>query len=342
VGKDWVSDGRAYAKSKTEEPHDRASRGGRLRLGRAARERPLTPGTLLGRYRISSLVGRGRSGDVYRANDVRRRRDVALKIPDWPPELQRDWALNEARIASSLNHPCICVIYDAGEENGMAYIAMEYIEGSPLSSLCCPSGLPPALAVGYGRLIASALSHSHEHGVIHRDLKSANVMITQDGQLKVLDFGLAKHVRVTGSQTSRRRPSSSLYPGRLVGTVHSMAPEVLRGDRSKVWSDIWSLGVLLYEMATGQLPFRGRTNIEMANAILGSDPVPPPEGTHPRLVSVIAGCLMKEPHRRYHTARDVLYALGAKGLPRRSRDMENLQEQFRKGHAAWGSRSAKS
>jgi serine/threonine-protein kinase len=201
---------------------------------------------------------------------------VALKILDWPPKFQWGWALNEARIASSLNHPCICITYDAGEENGMAYIAMEYFEGSPLSLLCLPSGLRPALSMGYGRLIASALAHSHERGVIHRDLKSTNVMITREGQLKVLDFGLAKRVRVTGSHWNGRRPSSSLYPGRLVGTVHSMAPEVLHGDRANVWSDIWSLGVQLHEMATGQLPFRGQTNFEMASAILGSDPVPLP------------------------------------------------------------------
>jgi len=282
------------------------------------------------------MLGRGGSGAVYRARDLRLQRDLALKILDWPPELQWGWALNEARIASSLNHPCICVTYDAGEENGLAYIAMEFIEGTLLSSLCPPSGLHPALAIGYGRSIADALAHSHERGVIHRDLKSANVMITQDGQLKVLDFGLAKRVRVTGSAGTRRRPSSSLYPGLLVGTVHSMAPEVLRGDRANVWSDIWSLGVLLYEMASGQLPFRGRTDFEMASAILGTDPVPPPEGTHPRLVSVIAGCLMKEPHRRYHTARDVVYALGAKGVPHRWWKMEYLQDLYRTGRYGLG------
>ena len=300
----------------------------------------LSPGTPLGRYHITSLVGRGGSGAVYRARDLRLQRDVALKIQDWPPSFQWGWALNEARIASSLHHPCICVIYDAGEENGMAYIAMEYLEGSALSSLCPPSGLGPALATGYGKLIASALAHSHERGVIHRDLKSANVMITREGQLKVLDFGLAKRVRIAGSQRNGHRPSSSLYPGRLVGTVHSMAPEVLRGDRANVWSDIWSLGVLLYEMAAGQLPFRGRTNYAVASAILVSDPAPLPKGTDRGLAAAIAGCLRKEPHRRFHTAREVLYALGARGLPCQPWDIAHLQDLYRKGQAAWGSPSA--
>jgi serine/threonine protein kinase len=272
---------------------------------------------MVGRFQVQSAVGRGGWGVVYRARDVRLNRAVALKILNGPLARQDDawgWALKEARIASSLSHSCICTIYDVGEEQGMAYIAMEYIQGRPLSSLVLPSGLPPALAIHYGRLISSALSHAHERGIIHRDVKTGNVMVTADGQPKMLDFGLAKQLWVDSSQGTPL-PPSSLKAGHLVGTVHYLAPELLHGERANVWSDIWSLGVVLYEMATGQLPFRGGTIFELANAIMMCDPARPPKDIPAQLAPVIERCLQKKKHRRYQRARDVLRALDVRGLP---------------------------
>jgi eukaryotic-like serine/threonine-protein kinase len=236
----------------------------------------MTPmiGTTFGRYVIESRLGAGSMGVVYRARDLRLDRQVALKVLNQSflsDPTAWGWLLREAKIASALNHPCICTVHDIGEEEEQPYIAMEYVEGQTLSSLLIPSGLPPTLVRRYGSLIADALGHAHERGIIHRDIKSSNVVATPDGGLKILDFGLARRLRMDSQHHLATSDSSMDGIGPLVGTTHYMAPEVLRGERAYVWSDIWSLGVLVYEMATGTLPFVGNTVFELTTAIMASE-----------------------------------------------------------------------
>jgi serine/threonine protein kinase len=272
-------------------------------------------GTAFGRYVIESRLGEGGMGVVYRARDIKLGRLVAIKVLGG--RIQSDpaawgWLLREAQIASALNHPCICTIYDIGEEAEQPYIAMEYIEGRPLNTLLIPSGLAPGLVRHYGILIADALGHAHERGVIHRDIKGTNVVITPDGVLKILDFGLAKRLRGDSFQEFVTSHSSLKEIGGLVGTVPYWAPELLRGERANVGSDIWSLGVLLFEMVTGTLPFWGTTVFELTTAIMTGEPTPLPVNVPFRLVHVIKRCLRKDPLSRYHCARDVAAGLGMK------------------------------
>jgi serine/threonine protein kinase len=266
-------------------------------------------GTPFGRYLIENEIGRGGMGVVYRARDIKLDRLVAIKVLDQSLRSNPDaWGLilNEAQIASALNHPCICTIYDAGEEDEQPYIAMEYVEGCPLNILLMPSGLDSTLLAHTIRQIASALAHAHERGTIHRDLKSSNIVVTNQGGLKILDFGLAKRTRpeLTGASSSSNSSFRGL--GGLVGTIHYLAPEVLRGKRANVRSDIWSLGVLLYEMATGTLPFLGKTVFELATAIMTSDSEPPPKKIPVWTTHVIAKCLERDLTRRYPCVRDVV------------------------------------
>ena len=265
-------------------------------------------GTTFGRYIIESKLGAGSMGVVYRARDLRLDRQVALKVLNQSflsDPTAWGWLLREAKIACALNHPCICTVHDIGEEAEQPYIAMEYVEGRTLGSLLIPSGLPPALVRQYGSLIAEALGHAHERGIIHRDIKSANVLATPDGGLKILDFGLARRLRGDSQQHLATSTSSIDGIGPIVGTAHYMAPEVLRGERAYVWSDIWSLGVLIYEMTTGTLPFVGNTVFELTTAIMTSEMNPLPEGIPAYLDRVIRHCLSKDPSARYHCARDV-------------------------------------
>jgi serine/threonine protein kinase len=278
-----------------------------------------------GRYVIEAELGRGGMGVVYRARDIRLDRHVAIKVLNRRLQLHPNawgWIIREARNASALNHPCICTVYDAGEEKGQPYVAMEYVEGRPLSAMLTPYGLPPPLVMHYGRLLSSALAHAHERGIIHRDIKSANVMVTAQGELKVLDFGLAKRLQVHRSHGAPL--SSPLEIGRVVGTVAYLAPEVLRGERATVSSDIWSLGILLFEIATGHLPFQGRTTFELAAAVMASDPVWAPRAIPDQIARVIGCCLEKKACDRYQRARDIMCDLPAKGLP----DLETCWRLF--------------
>jgi serine/threonine protein kinase len=283
-------------------------------------------GTTFGRYLIQDELGRGGMGVVYRALDVKLDRLVAIKVLGEPfRSLPVAWGyvLREARIASALNHPCICTIYDVGEENQQPYIAMEYVEGCTLTMLLMPSGMTPTLIANACRHIAAALAHAHERGIIHRDIKSTNIVITHQGNLKILDFGLAKRIRSRALQKITSHSSMGEL-GRMAGSIHYLAPEVLRGERAYVSSDIWSLGVLLYEMATGAFPFRGRTVFELATAIMTSDPLPPSKKTPAWLAHVIARCLQRDPHRRYLCARDVVMDLPLNTVPAPAWDLPKL------------------
>jgi serine/threonine protein kinase/tetratricopeptide (TPR) repeat protein len=250
-------------------------------------------------------------GEVYRARDPRLGREVAIKV--LPPGDERDEharsrLAREARTASQLNHPHICTIYEVGEVEGLAYIAMERVEGHPLSLLLGPGGLPWETVVRYGIQLADALSYAHERGVIHRDLKSANVVVTDDGRVKVLDFGLARRVGSLGDVSEA--PTQTLtMPGIIAGTLQYLAPEILRGGAADPRTDLWSLGVMLHEMASGTRPFQGATGVELGFAILNNPPEPLPARVPAGLARVVERCLAKDPAQRFRQAGEVRAAL---------------------------------
>jgi serine/threonine protein kinase/Flp pilus assembly protein TadD len=265
-------------------------------------------------YRIVEQVGAGGMGVVYRAHDDRLNRDVALKF--LPDELNhnenaRALLIREARTASALNHPNICTIYDVGEEAGKSYIVMEFVSGRSLAEQIPEDGLPVETVIRYGEQIADAMAHAHERGVIHRDLKTPNVIVMPGGRVKVLDFGLAKHMS-PGEITLKTQSISTLTSeGAIVGTMHYMAPELFRGEPADARSDVWALGVLLYEMANGKRPFRGRTSYELSSMILHDSPPPLRDNVPLGLRSVIEHCLAKEPAQRYQHASEIRAALEA-------------------------------
>ena len=201
-------------------------------------------------------------------------------------------------------------MYEVGEAEGQAYIAMELIEGQTLSAMLIAGPLPAAQVVHYGRQLADALTHAHERGVVHRDLKSNNVIVTPDRRVKVLDFGLAKRAVDSDMTAAITQMHASLtQAGTAVGTLPYMSPEQLRGEHVQVSSDLWALGVMLYEMATGKRPFKGHTPFELSAAILSDDPVTVPAHLGAELRTAIAGCLVKDPRRRFANALDVRAAL---------------------------------
>src|SRR6202162_2727893 len=274
---------------------------------------PLT-GRIISHYRIGEKLGAGGMGAVYRARDERLNRDIALKIlqPGSKTSLaaQKD-LLREARSASALNDPHICTIYEVGEDDSDHFIAMELVEGKPLNSLIPAEGLRPELVLRYGAQIAAALAHAHDHGVIHRDIKTANVVITPAGQVKVLDFGLARFYSDTELADATRSDESATNANTVVGTLPYIAPEILRGEQASTRSDIWSLGVTLFEMCTGTRPFLGNTGFEVPSGIL-RDPLPPlPPQLPVGLRTVIERCLEKEPGHRYQRAGEICAALEA-------------------------------
>jgi serine/threonine-protein kinase len=268
----------------------------------------------IGRYAVEEELGRGATGVVYKALDLKLKRVIAIKVVNQEGPLGSvawGWLLREAQLAGALNHPCICTVYDVGEEDGFAYIAMELVDGYPLSLFLTPSGLPHSLVVDCGRLIAGGLEHAHQRGILHGDIKAANVMVNARGELKILDFGLARRLR-TGAALKALQSSAGL--GVVAGTVPYLAPEVLRGERASVWSDIWSLGVLLYEMATGRFPFQGHTVFDIAIAIMTSKLTLPANRIRPQLAHIIGRCLQKDPRRRYSRASDILRDLSGMGI----------------------------
>ena len=274
---------------------------------------PLAGGTRVGPYEITALLGAGGMGEVYRAHDDRLDRDVALKMlpPAWfADEAARARLLREARSAAGLNHPNICTIHEVGEAGGHAYIAMELVPGETLSDVLARGSLPLDTTLRYAGQLAEALAHAHEHGIVHRDLKSANILITPEGRAKILDFGVAKRMAIAeGAQAITRSGLELTQDGAIVGTLAYMAPEQLRGQPADVRSDIWALGVVIYEMAAGGRPFTGQTSFEVTSAILERPPRPVGGAVPPALTAVIERCLAKEPERRYQRAGEVRAAL---------------------------------
>lgn len=274
-------------------------------------------GRQLAQFRLVEKIGAGGMGVVYRAHDQRLGREVAIKV--LPAESFSDPAsrirlLREARTASQLNHPNICTIHEVGEADGHAFIAMELVEGRPLSAHLATGALPRAEIVRYGLQMADALGHAHQRGVVHRDFKSANVVVTPDGRAKVLDFGLARRLTTGGGSSDATATHDTVTAqGTVAGTLAYMAPEQLRGSAADERSDVWALGVVLYEMAAGVRPFKGDTAFDLSSSILHDPPLPLPTGRRDApplvLLPIIERCLEKDPARRYQRAGEVRAAL---------------------------------
>ncbi len=275
---------------------------------------PLASKSRVGPFEVLSPLGSGGMGEVYRARDTRLGREVALKVlpaATLADSTARARLLREARLASQLNHPHICTVHEVGEADGHVYIAMELVEGQSLSARLASGPMPAEQVLRFGSQVADALAHAHAHGVVHRDLKSANVVITPEGRAKVLDFGLAKRLEEHELDEVTRSRVSMTAPGTVVGTLAYMAPEQLRGETADARSDIWALGVMLYEMAAGVRPFQGQTGFSLTSAILKEAAPPLPAAVPAEVGATVARCLEKEAGRRYQHAGEVRAALDA-------------------------------
>ena len=271
---------------------------------------------MIAHYDIEAELGRGGMGVVYLARDTMLGREVALKV--LPESLASDRTAlerlrNEAKAASALNHPHVCTIHEMGEAGGIRFIAMERVDGRPLREWIPTDGMPADTLVRYAVQVAAGLAHAHEKGVVHRDLKSSNIAVTREGHAKILDFGLAVH-RASERDDATRSLDAPVGPSGLSGTLAYLAPEILAGQEADARSDLWALGVVLYEMATGALPFRGRTGFETTAAILREPPQPLPQRIPAGLRAIILRCLVKEPAQRYQSARELRAALEAVSL----------------------------
>ena len=276
-------------------------------------------GRRVGAYQVVERIGVGGMGEVYRAQDTRLNRQVAVKF--LPDEMKRnEQALErfkrEARAASALNHPNICTIYDIGESEGGPFIVMELLNGSTLDHRISGRPLSPELLLDLSIQIADALESAHAKGILHRDIKPANIFVTEHGQAKLVDFGLAKLVTAvdalptmhTLTEKAVPRARDLTIPGAFMGTAPYMSPEQIRGEPVDCRSDIFSLGAVLYEMATGTPAFSGETTSQIREAILSQDP-PPPRKVNPDVSSglerVITKALKKQPQERYHRAGEL-------------------------------------
>src|SRR6202521_1437788 len=232
----------------------------------------LSAGDKLGPYEILAPIGKGGMGEVYRARDPRLNRDVAIKVlpQAFATEVARERFQREARAASALNHPNICAIHDVGESAGHPFLVMELLAGKTLRDYIDgrPMDIPFALALSIE--VADALDAAHSQGIIHRDIKSANIFVTERGHAKVLDFGLAKHNQP--ADTNALTVDMLTDPGTAMGTVAYMSPEQARGQPVDARSDLWSFGVVLYEMVTGSRPFDGPTSPIIFEALLNKKP----------------------------------------------------------------------
>jgi serine/threonine protein kinase len=251
-------------------------------------------------------------GDVYRAHDTRLNRTVALKVLATsvlsdPERLTR--FTQEARTTALINHPNIVAVYDVGAEQGLPFVVSELLRGETLRATLTGGALPVPVAVSYALEIAQGLIAAHHLGVVHRDLKPENVFVTDDGRLKILDFGLAKCRNETLGLPDDS--SKSTQPGTILGTVGYMSPEQVRGGTIDERADIFSLGVMLYEMIAGQAPFERETPIETLYAILKEEapPVPARDGLTEELAHVLRHCLEKQPNARFQSARDLAFVL---------------------------------
>ncbi|HEU4391246.1 MAG TPA: serine/threonine-protein kinase, partial [Blastocatellia bacterium] len=279
----------------------------------------LVTGTRLGRYEIRSQLGAGGMGEVYRARDTQLGRDVAIKV--LPPTFSVDQDRlrrfeQEACAAGALNHPNILIVHDISTHNGVMYVVSELLEGETLRKRIGGTPLAQRRAIDYALQIANGLAAAHEKGIIHRDLKPDNIFVTNDGRVKILDFGLAKLTQGDGNQQQTEIPTRRVDtdPGVVMGTVGYISPEQLKGRPVDQRSDIFSVGAILYEMLTGRRAFQGESAAETMSAILREDP-PELSDTNktasPALERLVNHCLEKNPEARFHSARDLAFALEA-------------------------------
>lgn len=271
----------------------------------------LAPGQTLGSYEIVSPLGAGGMGEVWLARDSLLRRPAAIKVLRETNDESRRRFLHEARAVAALNHPNIVGIYEARDFEGAAYIAMEFVEGEPLTAKLKPKGLPLEQALDYLIPVASALEAAHKAGVVHRDIKPANVMVQPSGHVKLLDFGLAK--RLPLPESDEPTLTALTDGGQVVGTIAYMSPEQAQGQEVDARSDVFSFGAMAYELFSGQRPFRGDTPISTLGAIVHSDPSSLSTASHGRVPaeasSVIMRCLRKDRARRFQTFSDLRVAL---------------------------------
>ena len=267
----------------------------------------LTPGTTVSHYRIIDTLGRGGQATAFRAEDTRLNRTVVIKV--LPPELTQKTANfkrfeREAQLCSQLDHPNICTIYDFNEADGVFYIAMQYVDGKNVRQMVAgrPQELKSALSIAIQ--VTDALAYAHSKNIIHRDIKAGNVMVTDAGQVKILDFGLAKLLEDDQAETTKGLDRSEITElGIPYGTATYAAPEQAKGERADARSDIFSTGVLLYELLTGIWAFQGKTVIDVRHQVLYGTPKPlaemRKEPLPPQLQAIIDKALQKEPKNRY-------------------------------------------
>jgi TolB-like protein len=271
----------------------------------------LSVGTRLGPYEILAPLGAGGMGEVYRATDGRLGREVAIKVLPESVASDRDRLRRfeqEARSASALNHPNIVTIYDVGQSGGVSWIAMELVEGASLRHLLARGALPARQALNLGSQIAAGLAKAHASSIVHRDLKPENVMVTPEGHVKILDFGLAKAAPPAEEGSHVATATQQTEAGVVLGTVGYMSPEQAKGQPVDYRSDQFALGAILYEMASGRRAFQRSTPIETLSAILKEEPAPlsSVEPASPEALTwIVARCLAKEPGERYHSTQDL-------------------------------------
>jgi hypothetical protein len=279
---------------------------------------PLDRGARLGPYEILAPVGAGGMGEVYRARDSRLERDVAIKVlparlSDDPVALAR--FEREAKAVAALSHPSILAIFDFGTADGIAYAVTELLEGETLGARLAHGPLPVRKAVEYAIQIAIGLGAAHQKGIVHRDLKPENLFLTNEGRVKILDFGLARQTPLLpGGETSASTVTSYTEPGTVLGTVAYMSPEQVRGFPADARSDIFSFGAVLYEMLSGRRPFKGDSAAETMHVILTVDPPElgePKRSVPPALERIVHHCLEKRPEQRFHSANDLAFDLEA-------------------------------
>src|SRR5215813_15098241 len=269
----------------------------------------LTIGTQLGSHEITALLGKGGMGEVYRARDLKLKREVAIKILPEEFSLDKDRVSRfqrEAEVLASLNHPNIAAIHDLEETNGTRYLVLELVEGETLADRIARGPIPAEEALDIAKHICAALEAAHEKGIIHRDLKPANIKITPDSTVKVLDFGLAKIADEQAEARLRDSPTLTVgatHAGVILGTAAYMSPEQAQGKRLDKRTDVWSFGVVLYEMLTGKQPFRGETVADTVAGILKEAPDldPVPANIRP----LLRKCLEKDRKKRLRDIGDI-------------------------------------
>ena len=287
----------------------------------------LTTGRRLGPYEIIAPLGAGGMGEVYRARDTRLNREVAIKVipPSFAAEVDRLTRFEqEARATSALNHSNILTVHDIGAHDGSPYIVAELLEGETLRTQLNGGAIASRTAIDYARQIASGLAAAHAKNIVHRDIKPENIFITTDGRVKILDFGLAKlrPPRVESAESGVATQKAITDPNMVLGTVGYMSPEQVRGQAADYRSDIFSFGVVLYEMLSGRRAFTGESAVEVLNGILKEEPQALTETNakiSPALERIVRRCLEKKPERRFQSTSDLCFAIESLSMPSGSR-----------------------